>query len=79
LAQVGRECSRTHSLVLRLAGAFKPSKKLYREAEQAQELTVRLFERVKVKSSILLFSSSNWRPFRSEARAEPRSYAGAIW
>ena len=42
----------THSLVRRLAGTFKPSKELYREAARAQELTVRLFERVKAAGAI---------------------------
>jgi AcrR family transcriptional regulator len=42
----------THSLVLRLAGTFKPSKELYREAAKAQELTIRLFERVKAAGAI---------------------------
>jgi AcrR family transcriptional regulator len=42
----------THSLVLRLAGAFKPGKELYRQAAQAQRLTVRLFARVKAAGSI---------------------------
>ncbi len=37
----------THSNVLRLAGVFKPSKILYREAEQAQALNLRLFNRIK--------------------------------
>jgi AcrR family transcriptional regulator len=42
----------THSLVLRLAGTFKPSKALYREAAKSQRLTVRLFERVKAAGAI---------------------------
>jgi AcrR family transcriptional regulator len=42
----------THSLVLRLAGTFTPSKKLYREAGRSQALTVRLFERVKAARAI---------------------------
>jgi AcrR family transcriptional regulator len=42
----------THSLVLRLAGTFKPSKELYREAAKSQELTVKLFERVKAAKAI---------------------------
>jgi hypothetical protein len=42
----------THSLVHRLAGTFKPSKELYRDAAQAQELTVRLFERVKAAGAV---------------------------
>jgi AcrR family transcriptional regulator len=36
----------THSLVRRLAGTFRPSKELYREAARSQELTIKLFERV---------------------------------
>ena len=35
----------THSNVLRLAGTFKPSKSLYRAAEHAQALNLRLFNR----------------------------------
>jgi AcrR family transcriptional regulator len=42
----------THSLVLRLAGTFKPSKELYRQAAKSQELTVNLFERVKAARAI---------------------------
>jgi AcrR family transcriptional regulator len=42
----------THSLVLRLAGKFKPSKELYRTAAKSQELTVKLFERVKAAKMI---------------------------
>ncbi len=42
----------THSLVRRLAGTFKPSKQLYREAAKSQELTVKLFERVKAAKAI---------------------------
>jgi AcrR family transcriptional regulator len=37
----------THSIVLRLAGTFKPGKKLYERAATAQELNVRLFDRTK--------------------------------
>jgi AcrR family transcriptional regulator len=35
----------THSLTLRLAGTFAPTEEMYRQAERAQELTLRLFER----------------------------------
>jgi AcrR family transcriptional regulator len=42
----------THSLVLRLAGRFRPSKELFREAARSQELTIRLFERVKTAGVI---------------------------
>jgi AcrR family transcriptional regulator len=42
----------THSLVLRLAGTFKPSKELYREAAKSRELTVKLFDRVKATGAI---------------------------
>lgn len=42
----------THSLVRRLAGTFKPSKELYREAARSQELTIKLFERVKAVGAI---------------------------
>ena len=42
----------THSLVRRLAGTFKPSKELYREAARSQELTVKLFKRVKAAGAI---------------------------
>jgi AcrR family transcriptional regulator len=37
----------THANVLCLAGTFKPSKKLYREAGRAHELNVKLFARTK--------------------------------
>ena len=37
----------THSIVLRLAGTFKPGKKLYDRAARAQELNVRIFDRAK--------------------------------
>jgi AcrR family transcriptional regulator len=42
----------THSLVLRLAGTFKPNKELYRQAAKSQELTAQLFERVKAAGAI---------------------------
>jgi AcrR family transcriptional regulator len=42
----------THSLVLRLAGKFKPNKKLYREAAKAQDLNIRLFDRAKAAGVI---------------------------
>ena len=37
----------THSIVLRLAGTFKPGKKLYDRAARAQELNVEVFDRAK--------------------------------
>lgn len=37
----------THSLTLRLAGTFRPTEELYREAARAQELNVRLVERTR--------------------------------
>jgi AcrR family transcriptional regulator len=42
----------THSLTLRLAGTFSPTEELYREAARAQELNVRLFERVRAAGAI---------------------------
>jgi AcrR family transcriptional regulator len=42
----------THSLTLRLAGTFTPTEELYREAARAQELNVRLFERVRSAGAI---------------------------
>ena len=42
----------THSLTLRLAGTFTPTEEMYREAERAQELNVRLFERTKAAGAI---------------------------
>jgi AcrR family transcriptional regulator len=42
----------THSLTLRLAGTFTPTEELYREAARAQELNVRLFERVRAAGTI---------------------------
>jgi AcrR family transcriptional regulator len=37
----------THSLTLRVAGTFTPTEDLYREAERAQELTMKLFQRTR--------------------------------
>jgi AcrR family transcriptional regulator len=37
----------THSIVLRFAGTFRPSKKLFQEAEKCQTLNLRLFDRTK--------------------------------
>jgi AcrR family transcriptional regulator len=37
----------THSSVLRFAGTFSPSKRLYQEAAKAQTLNLRLFDRTK--------------------------------
>jgi AcrR family transcriptional regulator len=37
----------THSIVLRLAGTFKPGKKLYDRAAKAQEINVRVFDRAR--------------------------------
>ncbi len=37
----------THSIVLRLAGTFKPGKKLFERAAKAQELNVEVFDRAK--------------------------------
>jgi AcrR family transcriptional regulator len=37
----------THSIVLRLAGTFKPGKKLFEHAAKAQELNIRIFDRAK--------------------------------
>src|SRR5436190_3001210 len=42
----------THSLTLRLAGAFTPTEELYRDAGQAQELNVRLLERTKAAGAV---------------------------
>lgn len=42
----------THSLTLRLAGTFAPTEELYRDGQRAQELNVRLFERVKAAGAI---------------------------
>jgi AcrR family transcriptional regulator len=42
----------SHALVLRLAGKFEPSKELYCTAAKSQELTVKLFERVKAAKMI---------------------------
>jgi AcrR family transcriptional regulator len=42
----------THSLTLRLAGTFVPTEELYREAARAQELNVRLFERLRSAKAI---------------------------
>ena len=42
----------THSLTLRLAGTFTPTEELYREAERAQELNRRLFQRTRSAGAI---------------------------
>jgi AcrR family transcriptional regulator len=42
----------THSLTLRLAGTFAPSEELYRSAEHAQQLNVRLLEQTKAAGAI---------------------------
>jgi hypothetical protein len=42
----------THSLTLRLAGTFTPTKDLYDDAERAQELTLRLLERTKAAGAV---------------------------
>jgi len=42
----------THSLTLRLAGTFTPTEELYREANRAQKLNVRLFERTSAAGAI---------------------------
>jgi AcrR family transcriptional regulator len=42
----------THSLTLRLAGAFTPTDELYRDSRRAQALTVRLFERTRAAGAI---------------------------
>jgi AcrR family transcriptional regulator len=41
-----------HSLTLRLAGSFTPTEEMQREAERAEELNVRLFERTKASGAI---------------------------
>ena len=42
----------THSLTLRLAGTFTPTAEMFRNSERAQELNVRLFERIKDAGAI---------------------------
>ena len=42
----------THSLTLRLAGAFTPTEELYREAGRAQELNVRLLDRTRKAGAV---------------------------
>ncbi len=42
----------THSLTLRLAGTFTPTEELYRDSERAQELNVRLFERLRTAGAV---------------------------
>ena len=42
----------THTLTLRLAGTFSPTEELNREAARAQELNVRLLERIKAAGAI---------------------------
>jgi AcrR family transcriptional regulator len=42
----------THSLTLRLAGTFVPTEEMYRQAERAQELNLRLFERSQAAGAV---------------------------
>ena len=42
----------THSFTLRLAGTFTPTKDLYDDAEQGQQLTLRLLERTKAAGAV---------------------------
>jgi AcrR family transcriptional regulator len=42
----------THSLTLRLAGTFDPTPELYRRAERAQQLNVRLLERAQQAGAV---------------------------
>jgi AcrR family transcriptional regulator len=42
----------THSLTLRLAGTFTPTEEMYRQAERAQELNLRLFERAQTAGAV---------------------------
>ena len=42
----------THSLTLRLAGAFQPTEELYRRAEWAQQLNVQLLERAQQAGAV---------------------------
>lgn len=42
----------TTSLTLRLAGSFTPTEELYREADRAQQLNLRLFERTRAAGAI---------------------------
>jgi AcrR family transcriptional regulator len=42
----------THSLTLRLAGTFVPTKELHREGRRAQELNVRLFARTRAAGAV---------------------------
>jgi AcrR family transcriptional regulator len=41
-----------HSMTMRLAGTFTPTKELYREAERADELNLRLLERTKASGAV---------------------------
>jgi AcrR family transcriptional regulator len=41
-----------HSITLRLAGTFTPTEELYRQAERAQQLNLRLLERTKASGAI---------------------------
>jgi transcriptional regulator SbtR-like protein len=42
----------THSLTLRLAGTFDPTEELYRRAERAQQLNVRVLERAQQAGAV---------------------------
>ena len=41
-----------HSMTMRLAGTFTPTEELYREAERAEQLNLRLLERTKASGAI---------------------------
>jgi AcrR family transcriptional regulator len=42
----------THSLTLRLAGTFTPTEELYKNSRKAQELNMRLFQRIRAAGAI---------------------------
>jgi AcrR family transcriptional regulator len=52
----------THSLTLRLAGTFAPTEELYRRAEHAQQLNIKLLQQTKAAGAIPPTSSSTTSP-----------------
>jgi AcrR family transcriptional regulator len=61
-----------HSLTLQLAGTFAPTEELYREAERAQQLNLRLLERTKASGAIRLDLTANDLSFLFEQLASVR-------
>jgi AcrR family transcriptional regulator len=62
----------THSLTVRLAGTFTPTKDLYDDAERAQQLTVALLERTKAAGAVRADLDANDLTFIFEQVASVR-------